>query len=126
MSNPSLDPAPGDEAPIDAEFEPATPTPKASKAGRGGPGWVAFAGLVLVCLGLSAYSAGVLPGLKPGAADIAALQGEIAVLKSGQTERSTITDTIVTDVARRWVTGRPHASRHRHPRRPFRDRNPRG
>ncbi|MEL7111372.1 MAG: hypothetical protein AAGK93_00360 [Pseudomonadota bacterium] len=99
MSNPSLDPAPGDEAPIDAEFEPATPTPKASKAGRGGPGWVAFAGLVLVCLGLSAYSAGVLPGLKPGAADIAALQGEIAVLKSGQTERSTITDTIVTDVA---------------------------
>ena len=99
MSDPSLDPAPGDEAPIDAEFEPAAPAPKTSSDRKSGPGWISFVALALVCLGLSAYGAGLIPGMKPGAADMETLQTNIDVLQAGQTERASIADGLVTDVA---------------------------
>ncbi|MHA7898893.1 MAG: COG4223 family protein [Henriciella sp.] len=99
MSDPSLNPSSGDEAPIDAEFEPAAPPPKESRRQRSGPGWIAFSGLAVICLGLSAYSAGLIPGMSPDSAQFGAVEANLDSLSTSQTEAAEITDALTTDIA---------------------------
>lgn len=85
MTESSLPPSSGDDAPIDAEFEPAAPSDDKKSTAKSGPGWFAFALLSLVSTGaivLAAASAGYIPGFKPGAGAVQTLQNELADLKS--------------------------------------------
>jgi len=79
-------PPTGDDAPIDAEFEPA-PKRKPAPVKRNGPGWltVLLLGGVSACAFLlSAASSGLIPGLKQGA-KTEVLQTDIAALKANMT-----------------------------------------
>ncbi|MFN3213782.1 MAG: hypothetical protein ACE37M_11805 [Henriciella sp.] len=85
MTDPSLPPSSRDEAPIDAEFEPAAPSDAKRRPSRSGPGWMAFGllGLIsVIALCLSAALAGLVPGFKPGAKPLNTLQAELTELKS--------------------------------------------
>ena len=85
MTESSLPPSPGDDAPIDAEFEPAAPSDSKKPAARSGPGWLAFGILGLVssaAIVLAAASAGYVPGFKPGAGAVQTLENELVELKS--------------------------------------------
>lgn len=96
MSDPSLSPSARDNDPIDAEFEPAAPAPNARDLGRSGPGWLAFGVLALLCVGISATSAGLIPGLQPGASKLDAMQTDITTLqtdRAAQTERTSTLNT---------------------------------
>ena len=87
MTDTSLPPSSRDEAPIDAEFEPAAASdPKLSQS-RSGPGWMAFGLLGLIsaaALIISAALAGLVPGFKPGAKSLKTLQAELTELKSAE------------------------------------------
>jgi hypothetical protein len=98
MSDPSLSPSSRDNDPIDAEFEPADPTPKPRKQGSAGPGWFAFSLLALICLGMSAAGAGLIPGLKPGATKLEALQTDIVTLQTDRTAQTEQTTTLNTEL----------------------------
>jgi len=84
MTDTTLPPDPDENAPIDAEFEPALPrTP--SLTGRRGPSWLAFlvlGGISLLSFALAAAAFGLIPGLKAGSGDITAMKTEIATLKT--------------------------------------------
>lgn len=85
MTESSLPPSSRDEAPIDAEFEPATPSAPEKRRTKSGPGWGAFGLLGLMSLAaivLSAASAGFIPGLNPGEGAVQTLETELADLKS--------------------------------------------
>lgn len=85
MTESSLPPSSGDDAPIDAEFEPAAPSDSKKPKTKSGPGWFAFGLLGLVsasAIVLAAASAGYVPGFKPGAGAIQTLENELASLKS--------------------------------------------
>jgi hypothetical protein len=89
MSTSSLPPTSRDEAPIDAEFEPAKPAPGSKPKSKSGPGWGAFLLLALLAaggLGLGAAGAGLVPGFKPGAADLGAIQTDLTALKAAQSD----------------------------------------
>ncbi|MEL6691900.1 MAG: hypothetical protein AAFQ12_02555 [Pseudomonadota bacterium] len=85
MTESSLPPSARDEAPIDAEFEPAALSePKKTKT-HSGPGWFAFGLLGLtsaIAIVLAAASAGFVPGFHPGAGPVKTLETELANLKS--------------------------------------------
>lgn len=84
MTDTTLPPDPDNNAPIDAEFEPAQPRPSLL-AGRRGPNWLAFlilGGISLLSFALAAAAFGLIPGLKAGSGEIADLKAEIAVLKT--------------------------------------------
>ena len=96
MSDPSLSPSGRDNDPIDAEFEPASVSPKPKARQNTGPGWLAFIVLAVICLGLSAAGAGLVPGFKPGADDLNTIQTDLASLQSeraAQTEQTTTLNT---------------------------------
>lgn len=98
MSDPSLSPSERDNDPIDAEFEPAS-TPIKSRADRNaGPGWLAFTVLAVMCLGLSAAGAGLVPGFKPGADDLNMLQNDLATLQSERATQSEQSATLNTEL----------------------------
>ncbi|NQY41289.1 MAG: hypothetical protein HRT80_14445 [Henriciella sp.] len=85
MSESSLPPSSGDEAPIDAEFEPAIRSDSKETTLKSGPGWFAFGLLGLVSGGallLAAASAGYVPGFKPGAGTVQQLENKLAGLES--------------------------------------------
>ena len=70
MTESSLPPSARDEAPIDAEFEPAAPSESRTPNAKSGPGWFAYGLLGLVsttAIVLAAASAGYVPGFHPGA-----------------------------------------------------------
>ena len=69
MTSSPLPPLPGEEAPIDAEFEPAEEKSAKSRARIGGPGWLAYGVLLLIALAsfaLAAFGSGLIPGFAPG------------------------------------------------------------
>ncbi len=79
---------PRDETPIDAEFEPADSKRDDQPKGSGGPGWLAFGVLgciSLLSLALAGLSLGLIPGFKPGAKTIAALEAQLEQATSAQT-----------------------------------------
>ena len=85
MTESSLPPSSGDDAPIDAEFEPAVRSESKEVATRSGPGWFAFGLLSVVStagFALAAASAGYLPGFHPGAGTVKTLETELGTLKS--------------------------------------------
>jgi len=87
MNDSSLTPDSGDDLPIDAEFEPADPNPDSDGRSRGGPGWPAFLGvtaIALVSLVLGALGAGLIPGYQAGSGKLAALEAELAAIKTAQ------------------------------------------
>ena len=101
MSTSSLPPSSGDDLPIDAEFEPAEPKSSDSKTKAGGPGWLAIGSvglLALVSLGVSAAGAGWIPGFKPGADQIAALETQVSNLASSGTAQSTQAQTLASEI----------------------------
>lgn len=103
MTSPSHPSTPQDEAPIDAEFEPAeisNPGPK--RAGGSGPGWPAFFGVLMIALlavGLGAATAGWIPGLKLGSGNVSALEARIAELETQVAADTTATNTLSGDIA---------------------------
>lgn len=99
MSDPSLPPSSRDDDPIDAEFEPAEPTREIAKTKRTGPGWIAYAFLALICLSLSAYSAGLLPGYSPGSGQIAQLQSDITDIQTAREAQTSEAAELATDIA---------------------------
>lgn len=102
MTESSLPPSSRDEAPIDAEFEPAKPTPKPDRRNASGPGWLAFGLLGLVALsafGLAAASAGWVPGFSPGSGPVKNLQSDLADLKSSEDAAAIETASISTEIA---------------------------
>jgi hypothetical protein len=97
-------PATGDNAPIDAEFEPAAPRTKAPKqTNRSGPGWLAFGlvGLISIAsLGLAAASSGLLPGFKDDADALEPIKTDIAALKvTGDLSQEAVTQ-LAEDITR--------------------------
>lgn len=101
MTDAPLPPAQPDEAPIDAEFEPATvqDEPEAvqthTKVKRSGPGWgTAFllGAVSLGSLGLAAFASGLVPGFAPKTAVVDDLKTQIAALQAdrdiARTERA--------------------------------------
>ena len=97
MANSSRPLAPGDDAPIDAEFEPALPKAKSATRASGGPGWVAFGLVSLIAfsgLALAAIAAGLVPFYKPGSSEIATLEAQIAALEqadsAGETQAASL------------------------------------
>lgn len=85
MTESSLPPSARDEAPIDAEFEPATPSESKKPKTKSGPGWFAFGLLGLMSVAaivLAAASGGYIPGFHPGAGTVKTLETEFATLKS--------------------------------------------
>ena len=85
MTESSLPPSSGDDAPIDAEFEPAAPSNSKKQKTKSGPGWFAFGILSLISMAaimLAAASAGYVPGFKPGSGALQTLETELADLKS--------------------------------------------
>ena len=102
MTDSSLPPLPSDDAPIDAEFEPAEQTESSAAQPSTGPGWAAFFGLMLLtlaALGLAAATAGYIPGFKPGAQTINAMQSDLETVRSGLSEDSSQTETLKTEIA---------------------------
>ncbi len=102
MSTSSLPPSSGDDLPIDAEFEPAEPKSTGPKTKTGGPGWLAIGSvglLALVSLGVSAASAGWIPGFKPGADQIAALETQVSNLANSGTAQSTQAQTLASEIS---------------------------
>lgn len=101
MSTSSVPPISGDDAPIDAEFEPApSEKPKSSRA-FGRPGWIAFGvlGLVsLLSLTLALASIGRVPGFTPDAGRIAALQTDLSAVSETQSQTKARASSIATDV----------------------------
>lgn len=93
MSDPSLSPSGRDNDPIDAEFEPASAAPKPKTVQNSGPGWLAFTILAVMCLGVSAAGAGLVPGFKPGADELNTIRTDLATLQS---ERTTQTEQALT------------------------------
>jgi hypothetical protein len=98
MSDPSLSPSERDNDPIDAEFEPASTSSKSKPDRNAGPGWLAFTGLAVICLGLSAAGAGLVPGFKPGADDLNALKTDLAALQSERATQSEQSATLNTEL----------------------------
>jgi hypothetical protein len=103
MTDAPLPPAQPDEAPIDAEFEPATvqdePDTRETpvKVKRSGPGWgTAFllGAVSLGSLGLAAFASGLVPGFAPKTAGVDDLKTQIAALQTdrdiARTERAEI------------------------------------
>ena len=79
MTESSLPPSSGDDAPIDAEFEPAVRGDSEKVVTKSGPGWFAFGlvGLVSAAgFALAAASAGYVPGFNPGAGTVQKLENE--------------------------------------------------
>ena len=102
MTESSLPPSPSDDAPIDAEFEPATRDESTASKHATGPGWVAFGGLSLVtasALGLAAATAGYVPGFQPGSQVIDAVRSELASVQTGLNEDETKTESLNTEIA---------------------------
>ena len=99
MSDPSLSPSSNDDDPIDAEFEPAQRTESSGLPARSGPGWLAYLVLATICLGVSVYGAGLIPGLKPGSSDLAALQSEITTIQAAEDTQTTQAAALETDIA---------------------------
>ncbi|MEO1553033.1 MAG: hypothetical protein AAFR82_03800, partial [Pseudomonadota bacterium] len=102
MSDTPLPPLSDDEAPIDAEFEPAERHEASSRAPSGGPGWAAFGLVFLLALsgfGLAAATAGFVPGFKPGTGPLNSVQSDLASVQSGLSEDRTETATLGTDIA---------------------------
>ena len=98
MSDPSLSPSSRDDDPIDAEFEPAEPTSKQREKRSSGPGWIAFGSLAIICLGMSAAGAGLIPGFEPGAAKLEALQTDVVTLQSDRTAQTEQASTLNTEL----------------------------
>lgn len=99
MTTSSLPPETGDDLPIDAEFEPAEPKADRAASMGAGPGWAAFVGLgtiSIIALVLAAASAGFIPGLKPGASKVAALETGLADVTAAQ---STNTEQVTSQAA---------------------------
>ncbi|MEO1554650.1 MAG: hypothetical protein AAFR82_12030 [Pseudomonadota bacterium] len=99
MSDPSLSPSSNDDDPIDAEFEPAQRTESSGLLARSGPGWLAYLVLATICLGVSVYGAGLIPGFKPGSSDLAALQSEITTIQAAEDTQTTQAAALETDIA---------------------------
>ena len=102
MSDTPLPPLPDDEAPIDAEFEPAERNDKTTRSGSTGPGWTAFGLVFLLALagfGLAAATAGFIPGFKPGAGPLNSVRTDLAAVQSGLNEDRSETATLNTDIA---------------------------
>lgn len=102
MTESSLPPLPTDDAPIDAEFEPAARDDTAPPRHAGGPGWMAFGGLgvlTLSALGLAAATAGFVPGFQPGSHVIDSVQSELASVQTGLNEDESKTETLNTEIA---------------------------
>ena len=99
MSDPSLSPSSNDDDPIDAEFEPAQRTESSGLPARSGPGWLAYLVLATICLGVSVYGAGLIPGFKPGSSDLAALQSEITTIQAAEDTQTTQAAALETDIA---------------------------
>jgi len=86
MTTSSQPPEAGDDLPIDAEFEPAAPKPASDKASATGPGWAAFLGLgAISIISLAVAGASYVPGFKPGAGKISALESDLANISAAQT-----------------------------------------
>ena len=101
MTDAPLPPAQPDEAPIDAEFEPATvqtepeATQTTAKVKRSGPGWgtaILLGAVSLGSLGLAAFATGLVPGFAPKTAGVDELKTQIAALQAdrdiARTERA--------------------------------------
>ena len=91
MTESSLPPSSGDDAPIDAEFEPAERNASKQPNSKSGPGWVAFGLLGMVAaagLVLAAASAGYVPGFHPGTSTVKTLETELGTLKSTDAEQA--------------------------------------
>lgn len=107
MPTSPLPPLPGEEVPIDAEFEPAAV--KSTKTGQrpGGPGWVAYGVLFLVAFSsflLAALGSGLVPGFTPGSDDLDQLRTEIASQETTRTTQQTELDGLagsITDLTSR-------------------------
>ena len=99
MSDPSLSPSSNVDDPIDAEFEPAQRTESSGLPARAGPGWLAYLVLATICLGVSVYGAGLIPGFKPGSSDLAALQSEITTIQAAEATQPTQAAALATDIA---------------------------
>ena len=102
MTDSSLPPLSSDDAPIDAEFEPAARDESAPPRPATGPGWMAFGGLTVVTLsafGLAAATAGYVPGFQPGSQVIEAVQSELASVQTGLNEDESKTETLNTEIA---------------------------
>lgn len=102
MTDPSLPPLSSDEAPIDAEFEPAEPAETAAARASTGPGWAAYGGLFLVSLGafaLAAATAGYVPGFKPGNGPVKAVQSDLAAVQSDLNADNAETESLSTEIA---------------------------
>lgn len=101
MSDSSLPPSPGDDMPIDAEFEPAKPAPAAKKARGSGPGWIPFGvlgGITLLSLILSAASMGFVPGLSPASDRFEALETQVSNLQTTGTSQSTRSESLASEI----------------------------
>lgn len=102
MSDTPLPPLPDEDAPIDAEFEPAERSDQPPRSRGGGPGWAAF-GLVfflaLAGFALAAATAGFIPGFKPGTGPLNSVQTDLAAVQSGLSEDRSETATLSTDIA---------------------------
>ncbi|MEL7040069.1 MAG: hypothetical protein AAGL90_01010 [Pseudomonadota bacterium] len=101
MSTSSVPPISGDDAPIDAEFEPAPSEKPKSSRSFGRPGWIAFGmlGLVsLLSLTLALASIGRVPGFTPDAGRIAALQTDLSAVSEAQAQTKARAFSIATDV----------------------------
>lgn len=102
MTSETIPPSAKEEAPIDAEFEPARRSQSAPESARGGPGWFAFGGvsaIAMLGLFLAAANAGFIPGLHPGATRVLALEANIEQLNEALSQDSSQTDTLVSDIA---------------------------
>ena len=102
MTDSSLPPLPTDDAPIDAEFEPAAREDTAPPGHAAGPGWMAFGGLAVLtlsALGLAAATAGYVPGFQPGSQVIDSVQSELASVQTGLNEDESKTETLNTEIA---------------------------
>ena len=100
MSDPSLPPSSRDDDPIDAEFEPAEPTPESKEVvKRSGPGWIAYFALALICLGVSAFGAGLIPGYAPGSDQISALQSDVNAMQTAREAQADEADALTTEIA---------------------------
>lgn len=102
MTTSSPPPEPGDDLPIDAEFEPAAPKPDSGNGSNPGPGWPAFIGLGVISVAglvLAAASAGFVPGFQPGAGKVAALQTELADVTTAQTSSTELSVSQAAEIA---------------------------
>lgn len=102
MTDSSLPPSPSDDAPIDAEFEPAERDETSDSKPPSGPGWMAFGVLFLLAvsaLGLAAATAGYVPGFKPGSQAITSVQSDLATVQADLNADKGETETLSTEIA---------------------------